>query len=181
MFRLNQYNIPNTVTSIGERAFAFCNGLTSINIPDSVTSIDEAAFISCTDLRSVTVNWMTPLVINANVFALVSIETLSLTVPLGTKSAYQAALVWHDFGTILNTSDFINTKLQVYPNPVKNQIIIQLENTNALKKVNIYNTLGQLVKEGKTLIIDVRALNSGIYFLEIETSQGKLSKKIIKK
>jgi len=39
--------IPNSVTSIGERAFRDCSGLTFINIPNSVTSIGERAFRDC--------------------------------------------------------------------------------------------------------------------------------------
>ena len=39
--------IPNTVTSIGQRAFEFCSGLTSISIPNSVTSIGDWAFQEC--------------------------------------------------------------------------------------------------------------------------------------
>ena len=38
------YNIPNTVTSIGNAAFYECKSLTSINIPDSVTNIGRSAF-----------------------------------------------------------------------------------------------------------------------------------------
>ena len=47
--------IPNdgSVTSIGERAFSGCSGLTSISIPDSVASIGEYAFISCVKLVEV--------------------------------------------------------------------------------------------------------------------------------
>ena len=47
--------IPNSVTSIGDRAFSSCTGLTSIAIPNSVTSIGEAALIGCTGLTSVIV------------------------------------------------------------------------------------------------------------------------------
>ena len=47
--------IPNSVTSIGERAFAGCSGLTSITIPNSVTSIGEYAFSGCSGLTSVTI------------------------------------------------------------------------------------------------------------------------------
>jgi len=47
--------IPNSVTSIGNYAFAVCTGLTSISIPNSVTSIAKYAFIGCSDLESITV------------------------------------------------------------------------------------------------------------------------------
>ena len=36
--------IPNSVTSIGDWAFASCSGLTSVTIPNSVTSIGDWAF-----------------------------------------------------------------------------------------------------------------------------------------
>ena len=42
-----------TVTSIGDRAFSSCSGLTSVNIPNSVTSIGYGAFLGCTGLTSV--------------------------------------------------------------------------------------------------------------------------------
>ncbi len=48
--------IPNSVTAIGEYAFAGCSGLTSVTIPNSVTSIDDYAFYNCSRLTSVTVD-----------------------------------------------------------------------------------------------------------------------------
>ena len=41
------YNIPGTVTSIGDKAFYRCHSLTNINIPNSVTSIGNEAFAYC--------------------------------------------------------------------------------------------------------------------------------------
>ena len=47
--------IPNSVTSIGERAFSGCSGLTSITIPNSVTNIGYKAFSGCSGLTSITI------------------------------------------------------------------------------------------------------------------------------
>ena len=49
------YAIPDSVTSIGESAFSFCNSLTSINIPDSVNDIGDGAFAGCKSLTSINI------------------------------------------------------------------------------------------------------------------------------
>ena len=47
--------IPSSVTSIGDRAFMDCSGLTSISIPSSVTSIGNSAFYGCSGLTSISI------------------------------------------------------------------------------------------------------------------------------
>jgi len=51
----DHYTIPDSVTSIGPRAFYKCSSLTSVTILDSVTSIGTAAFSGCSSLTSVTI------------------------------------------------------------------------------------------------------------------------------
>ena len=49
------YNILNSVTSIGYRAFKGCGALTSVTISESATSIDDYAFYGCSGLTTVTI------------------------------------------------------------------------------------------------------------------------------
>ena len=47
--------IPDSVTNIGDYAFAFCRSLTDIVIPDSVTSIGNWAFWNCRSLTDIVI------------------------------------------------------------------------------------------------------------------------------
>ena len=53
---LKSISIPNSVTSIGSQAFYGCECLTSLIIPESVTKIGELAFYQCTGLTSLTLH-----------------------------------------------------------------------------------------------------------------------------
>ncbi|WP_455522929.1 leucine-rich repeat domain-containing protein [Ruminococcus sp.] len=51
---LQQINFDEKLQYIGEMAFDFCSGLTSLTIPKAVTTIGTTAFADCTGLTSVT-------------------------------------------------------------------------------------------------------------------------------
>ena len=49
------FSIPNSVTTIDDEAFSYCENLENIAIPDSVTSIGMTNFYRCSGLTSVTI------------------------------------------------------------------------------------------------------------------------------
>ena len=52
---ITSISIPNHITSIGNTAFAWCEGLTKATIGNNVTSIGGSAFWGCENLTSVTI------------------------------------------------------------------------------------------------------------------------------
>jgi hypothetical protein len=67
--------IPNSVTSIGDYAFAGCSSLTSIIIPHSVTRIGKSAFDRCDSLTSIEIPSS---VIYIEIYAFGSCENLTI-------------------------------------------------------------------------------------------------------
>lgn len=75
----------------------------------------------------------------------------------------------------------LNSFTKVYPNPVINSFTISFSDDNVLKKAVIYNLQGRKLIESNKKEISITNLSAGIYFLEIETNKGKITKKLIKK
>jgi hypothetical protein len=79
-----------------------------------------------------------------------------------------------------------NNVIKVYPNPAKDFITIDMEGfTGKLFHVGLLNSLGKLAlllnteDAGEKLILPLKNLPGGIYFLQIQTSIGIKSEKII--
>ena len=88
---LTSITIPDSVTSIGESVFQGCSGLTSVTIPNSVTSIGDYAFYQCSGLTSITIPDSVTSIGN-NVFyqctGLTSITSLATTAPTITNYTF---------------------------------------------------------------------------------------------
>ncbi|WP_295336289.1 T9SS type A sorting domain-containing protein [Flavobacterium sp.] len=89
--------------------------------------------------------------------------------------------------TLLGVNDLSvsNDTFVVYPNPVDNVVNISLMSNTfdvEINKVRISDVNGRTVKEFNSNLnqLNIADLNSGVYFLNIETANGKATKKIVK-
>lgn len=78
----------------------------------------------------------------------------------------------------------LSSSLNVYPNPVNDKLYIEAE--VKIEDVAIYTITGVMVGQQttgngqQTLTLDLSELNSGIYFVRINTDKGEIVKKIVK-
>lgn len=78
-------------------------------------------------------------------------------------------------------ANYGNVKIKIYPNPVNNFLTIGTKNNETLKKVNVYNILGNKLLTTNKKVLNLQSLSKGIYLLEVETNTGRTAmKKIIK-
>jgi uncharacterized repeat protein (TIGR02543 family) len=129
--------IVDGVTSIGNWAFEYCTGLTSITIPNSVTSIGESAFYDCTGLTSITSLNPVPPTGRAYIFYNVNKTTCCLYVPQAGISAYRAAADWNDFSCInaVSSTDYPTVTFDSQSgSAVNSQMLVR--NSKAVKPAN---------------------------------------------
>lgn len=93
--------IPDDVTGIGDEAFYYCGGLTSVTIPNSVTTIEYDAFGLCHGLTDVYCQAENVPETKSTAFSNSPIASATLHVPSGSLNAYRTMVPWSGFGTIV--------------------------------------------------------------------------------
>ena len=143
--------IPNSVTSIGTRAFMGCSGLSSVIIPNSVTSIGNEAFMGCSGLTSITIpNSVTS--IGYRIFCQCSGLT-SVTIPNSVTSIGNEAFFGCSGLTSINIPNSVTSigrssfeccwglTSVIFPNSVKTLGKYAFHNCGALTSVTIPNSV----------------------------------------
>jgi len=100
-FSLTSITIPDSVTTIGQYAFQSCNAATSVTIGSGVTSIGSGAFYNSYEINRITCKSTTPPTI-ADKWVFYGIDTnITVIVPAGSVDAYKAADFWKNFKNIV--------------------------------------------------------------------------------
>ena len=86
--------------------------------------------------------------------------------------------------TLLSTQSntITDNSFSIYPNPTSNVLNISNTNNFEIKNISVVDINGRVVKNqsGALTEINVSDLNTGVYFVTIETNEGKATKKFMK-
>ena len=166
---LTSVTIPNNVTSIGRMAFRGCSGFASLTIPKSVTYIGAYAFWECSGLTSIESEITSPFAIT-NVFESSITNSVTLYIPIGTKSAYQSTSGWKSFKKMMERggigfefeADGINYRVSenntvfvVAKTPVYSGKVVIPEKTSYSETTYNVNGIGASAFEGCTGLTSV--------------------------
>jgi uncharacterized repeat protein (TIGR01451 family) len=82
----------------------------------------------------------------------------------------------------LDAVSFDFNRIKVYPNPVNDQLNIELPNNLNLNSIELFDIQGKNLKFFKNQTdLDLSDMQKGIYILKLETDQGSYHHKVIKK
>ena len=79
--------------------------------------------------------------------------------------------------TTASTEDVFANKFSVYPNPSSD--VLNIRTNEPIDKVELYNTIGQLIVAEKTTNINISSLKTGIYILKIYSGNRSVIKKVM--
>ncbi|MGH1385336.1 T9SS type A sorting domain-containing protein [Kordia sp.] len=147
-----------------------------------VTNIDEVTFASENDYENVTWNFgdtnSSTQENPVHTYAAIGDYQVTLTVTkCGVEHTYTKTISI----TALSISDPTIDKIEIYPNPVKNEIHIK-NTSNPVINIEIFDVNGKLVltKKNELEVITINELGSGIYFMKLYTQNSNSSWKFIK-
>ncbi|SMC44154.1 T9SS-dependent M36 family metallopeptidase [Moheibacter sediminis] len=89
--------------------------------------------------------------------------------------------------TNMGVSDLTNSELSIYPNPTRGEVYILTEKSYKDTNISIVDLTGKTVHQtnldlsSKRGTLDVSSLPTGVYVIKIDTKEGIITKKLIKK
>ena len=173
---LTSVTIPNSVTSIGESAFYYCESLTSITIPNSVTSIGELAFSYCDILKTIYMQCEVPIECEPR-FSYSVLKESVLYIPTGTKTKYEKVDPWRNFWNIeeMEFSGIDGIEADEYGAPLisVNNGILTINGIGSHESVTVYDMQGRIFYNGTSHTID--KLTPGLYIIKAGSRTIKIS------
>ena len=114
------------------------------------------------------------------------LSTSYARLPNGTGSFFLNQVTFNGFNSGVNTRSVVQSDVKLYPNPVRNELTIELKEENNVEMIRLVNVTGQTMLEKSITNIDdkvflnVASMPTGMYFLVFKTkTQQTFSKKLM--
>lgn len=96
------------------------------------------------------------------------------------KTSETTRTIYNYNGATASTKDFNSFSFTAYPNPTTSKITVDKTNFS-IKSIEVYNLLGKKVISSFSNSVNLEKFNSGVYFLKVNTNDGKVATKRIVK
>lgn len=91
---------PEELIAIGEFAFAYAGGITSLVFPSTLQTIQSRAFANCVDVSRIVCSAVDPPIVQPTAFEGIAKDNFTLEVPAQSVKRYQSETTWSDFKRI---------------------------------------------------------------------------------
>ncbi|MDN3724815.1 T9SS type A sorting domain-containing protein [Aequorivita sp. SDUM287046] len=165
----------------GIESLVYCDEYLSIIENESLSSISSLTNLDVSDLIGVIIEDNPSLsfcAVNPVCDAIFSPNT-AITINNNLNGCNSEAEVESQCQLSITEEDFTKN-LSVFPNPVSSILNIETSNTISFERATVYSTLGRLILQTSEKQINLESLSAGIYFVEVVTDKGTVTKKIVK-
>ncbi len=105
--------------------------------------------------------------------------------PFGEEPIDSLQILYDNFLTVADVP--LSSKLRLFPNPVSDELILSYDAGVELQRLSVFDMQGKKILERTEFVtqglqerLNVSNLPSGVYFLQVDSPQGKASLKFIK-
>ena len=87
-----------------------------------------------------------------------------------------------DLKTMTTSTSTIDIKnnIQLFPNPTSDQLTLVLPSSISIDQIQVYNSVGQLMKSTTDTTFSVRSLEAGVYMIVVDTGRELFSRRFVK-
>ena len=147
-----------------------------MTIPNSVTSIGDRAFYYCNDLKTIYMQCEVPIECDPGFSDEILKETV-LYIPTGTKTEYEKVDPWRNFWNIeerdFSSVDGIEAEEYGTPHISANNGILTIDGICSDESVTVYDMHGRIFYSGTSHTID--NLSPGLYIVKTGSRTIKIS------
>jgi hypothetical protein len=179
---LDIYDNDNLVSLSGLENLQVVSNRLFVGRNMSLTSIDAISGLSTSQVNEVAVINNVNLLVCNNLFMCTVIVDPSVVKSIYNNNVGCNTLEEVETSCLLSISDIeLNEAIAVYPNPVSEVLQVKVSEGIVLERMVVFSILGKQLINSTEGIVNFSSLSQGVYFVEVTTDQGRVTKKVTRR